>query len=186
MVADLEARTSRTVSFDRGDVTAVLNMIRNGLDFGQVHQHARGLVPSRLLAAYRYVERRRAESVESVEALLAHPNVDTLTAHGANARRLVPIPAFWIQRAITEQSPDVIAFVARYIRDEIDALETSVAVIEDQLAVPPSDDGEGHIALGRALYNPYDECLWDRPFYLPTRVGSLMPPRLADLLGEPT
>ncbi len=40
------------------------------------------------------------------------------------------------------------------------------------------------IRLGSRLYDPYAACLYGHQFFLPERVGALVPPRVRDLLGE--
>jgi hypothetical protein len=162
-------------------------MIRLGISFKDVHPHAPGLVPSRLLAAYDYLEQRRSESEDAFESLLASPTQEVLRTDGLLAARLVPIPTFWLSRAINEGSPEAPRQVSDYLHKEVHALASAVALVEHQLVTDPPDAGprcDEYIRLGRTLYNPYEECLWARPFYLPTRVGALMPPRAADLLGE--
>jgi hypothetical protein len=187
LLVELESLNSKSSTFDRGDVTAVMNMIRLGLDFAQVHQYAPGLLPGRLLAAYNYLERRRNESEDAFEALLANPTYDMLQAEEPLASRLVPIPTFWMSRAIKEGSTEDARAVAAYVHQEVSALASAVAVAERHLARKPPAKGanlDEYVRRGRILYNPYEECLWARPFFLPTRVGALMPPRVDDLLPK--
>jgi hypothetical protein len=195
LVEELKNLDSDLVEFDRGDVTAVLNMLRLGVYFSKVHAHAPGLKPARLRSAYIYIEERRTASQVAFEALLAAPSTDALLLHATAAKRLAPIPTFWLQRALLEGTPDAPEHIARYLREEIAALDLSVARVEQQLATlgehaltgtpeELEDEYAQCAALGHTLYNPYGECLWSRPFFIPPRVAALMPPRVADLVGE--
>lgn len=187
LVDELRSYEGDPIAFDRGDITAVLNMIRLGINFAAVRIPAPGLQPQRLLSAYTYLESRRLESSNAFEALLANPVLESLNSNSPLARRLVPIPTFWIERAIKSESPTAPAQVADYVQQEVRAMAAAVALEEHKLGDNPPTEGDRcdeFVSIGRVLYNPYDECLWARPFYLPSRVGSLMPPRVADLLGE--
>jgi hypothetical protein len=37
---------------------------------------------------------------------------------------------------------------------------------------------------GRVLYDPFGNGLWSHPYFLPYRIGVLVPSRVKDLLGE--
>jgi len=188
LLAELKNAGGDPVDFDRGDVTAVLNMIRLGISFAEVREPAPGLQAQSLLSAYHYLDERRMQSVNSFEALLANPTEETLALHERYSSRLVPIPTFWVSRTIREAEDPAPMQVARYVHQEVHALETAALTVEHLLEIDPPAEGdprrEEYVSIGRTLYNPYDECLWDRPFYLPPRVGTLMPTRVADLLEE--
>ena len=66
---------------------------------------------------------------------------------------------------------------------KVEAARKRADSIENALdrAVAPSSEA---IRLGAELYNPYDPTVWGGQYFIPVRVGELMPLRLASLLGE--
>jgi hypothetical protein len=69
------------------------------------------------------------------------------------------------------------------VAEKIARVREQVTQIESFLDKSSSPDAEA-VELGRLLYDPYDPTLWAHPYFAPTRVGELMPLRLAALLGE--
>lgn len=197
LITELENQSHDDSStFDRGDVTAVLNMIRLGLSFREVKAHAPGLVAERLLAAHRFLERRRDESAQAFVGLLNKPNHEAASASAPLASRLLPIPTFLVMHAINDNSerlyPNTASLdaVIHQVSHDVKAATKAANAVETRLHTLATAPGglaprpDVCVALGRSLYDPYDECLWSRPFFLPTRVGVLVPTRVADLLGE--
>jgi hypothetical protein len=198
LVADLEARTTRhTRTFERGDITAVLNVIRLGLSIDELLAQAPGAKPARLLAGYRALDAKRTAALASFHQLCENPTKAVLARHGARASTLLPVPTFRIAAALQAhlaEPSDV--FAASQLTSTVDKVRDlcthagAAVILEERLlttltATPRTAEIDYRAQLvGRNLYNPYEECLWSAQFYLPRRVGDLVPTRVADLLGE--
>lgn len=167
----------------RYDITAVLNALRCGVTVPELLTYAPGSDPACLLAAYRDLEGRRVASVNAWYALREDPSYSALTEHGPAAGLLLPAP---VKRIVSisgiVSAPTLARVIAQEDADVSRALR-SAAQVEADLArrTPPDECG---VALGAILHNPIQPGLWGHPYYLPPRVGTLSPLRVADLLGE--
>lgn len=196
-VSSLRAAGPPATEFERGDVTAVLNILRLGLNLPEMASFAPGLDPARLLGAYLYLAHRRDTSAASFAHLMKHHTMSEVDVHALRASRLVPVPTYRAVTAIRAYES------SRHSPADALALRTTLTRIKDMIA--KSRDLAAHaestlaamnpvhldettmttaVRLGRALYDPYDDCLWSAQFYLPQRVTDLVPGRVADLLEE--
>jgi hypothetical protein len=183
-VADLTQRAgTRRTAFDRGNLTAVLNSLRCGLSVDELFNVAPGLDPAGLLVAYQWVDTLRATSADAWKAIVAAPTLATVTTHGHEAAKLLPVPVRRMMATAEHVNAELLAAAAREAALRIAHTTTRAMLIESKLAhhTPPSPPA---VDLGRLLYDPYEPQLWGDPYFLPDRVGSLMPLRVADLLGE--
>lgn len=177
-----ELAPPRQGAASRSDVTAVLNALRCGLTVDELLDRARGLEPGRLLDAYRDLEARRAAAEEAWHSIVASPTLETFLRYGAEAGRLLPAAIAGL-RSVIRLNPASLSAATDQLAQRVDAARTRVQRLEDALdrLIPPSQRG---IVLGRRLYDPTGGGETSHPDYLPTRVGTLVPTRVASLLGE--
>lgn len=188
-VADLEQRVAtvpekkRSGSYDRNDVTALMNALRCGLDVDDLFSRAPGLRAGRMLAAYRELDELRQTSVRAWGEIVAGGSLEALVDWSAAASVLVPTPVRQLLPSATQMDDRALAERIDRVCERIERVASTVAELERRLddSVAPSAEA---IAIGRMLYDPYDPSLWADPYFLPERVGQLMPLRVADLLGE--
>jgi hypothetical protein len=181
-VADLARRCeARPAPHTRADVTAVLNALRSGLALDELLERAPGLRPGRLYGAHLTLDTHRASAVEAWEVLASHPTVDHLERLGADAARAVPVLVNRLRAAATID-PALLPRVAAQLVDDVARTRSTIARTESELDRCLDDDVAAEI--GRTLYDPTGDCLFARNDHLPTRVGALVPRRVAALLGE--
>lgn len=177
------AAKTKKVAFDRGDVTSVMNALRCGLTFAELQERAPGLKPARLLAAYLEVDRLRAQSVNAWLELVADGGLESIVNWASAAAVLMGTPVRRVQPISNNLSEELLRDRVKQVQERVLVTVRQGEKIEkvlDERRVNASDSVE----LGRLLYDPYDPSLWADPYFLPERVGTLMPLRLADLLGE--
>ena len=201
-------RTPR--KFERGDITATLNLLRLGITLEGIAPYAPGLKGPRLNAAYNDLESRLLASRNAFLHILDDPTSIESSDLAPLASRLAPVPTYHllaaalalrehtgsherVEATIDEVQRLMDLAAARVARAE-KTLETLTTRYEELLSVstftsPSSDPAVDEVAshavlLGKELYDPYDTCLWSDPFYLPRRLTDLVPGRVADLLGE--
>lgn len=192
-VADMRARAEanpapaskrkNAPAFDRNDVTAMINALRCGLTCADLLERAPGLKPHRIMAAYDEIERLRAQSVNAWHSLVADPTLESLVDWAAAASVLLPTPVRNLLPAAAAMDAEAMSDRVTKVAERVDAVTTQAVQVEKVLAGLEAPSAQG-IAIGRMLYDPYDPSLWADPHFLPPRVGTLMPLRLADLLGE--
>lgn len=170
--------------FTRTEVTALVNALRGGLDAIDLLRRAPGLVPGRLVAAYEHLEHERATSAAAWEAIVADPTPTVVLQNAAFAARLLPVVVVELAEYARRNDPQL----AR--RVQLAAREVArVAAVARRLEgwmddpVPHSMDAT---EVGRLLFDLEGPGLWSHNFFLPPRVGALVPVRLAALLGEQT
>lgn len=174
---------NKKLKHDRGDYTAILNAIRCGIDATTLTSMAPGLRPGRLLGAYDHLDSLRAASVAAWASIVADPTPTFLAAHMPLASLLLPVPLERIRSNALFSGGSTIPTDVAATDAVVQQLDARALLIESALRSDPADPIVA-VALGRDLYNPYDPTLWGDKHYLPARVGSLMPPRVAALLGE--
>lgn len=184
-VADLSARCDegQRARATRGDMTAVLNAMRCGLSVDELLQVAGGLRPGRLLVAYQELDRRLQGVVSAWAEIVNRPTIATLTEHASAATRLLPIPVHRILATAAYSPPQRLAENIRHAAAEVNRVGAAALALEQHLPLLRADDA---VAAGLELYNPYYPGLWGHPFFLPARVGALVPVRVRELLGERT
>jgi len=197
LLADLESRTKRVnKKFERSDVTALLNILRLGLTIDEVLPYAPGLKFDRLLGAARHIEQLRTLATTALIELIDDPTEENIAHFAKTAAQVAPAPTYRIVTAVREYhdnptpaNADRLEKVVAAIDTLIDQAQTTADQLEAHLEAfstsPRSEDSDAKaVELGRALYDPYDECIWGSQFYIPRRLTDLLPYRVSDLLGE--
>jgi hypothetical protein len=191
-VADLQALAaadrqprSPTGRPARHDTTAVLNALRCGLTARELTAVIPGTPPGALLHAYRDLHERLAASVTAWQALLDDPTQDALVTHAQAAAVLMPVPVYRLATVAAHAGASALAATAEALARQVAEHARLAAVIEEQLATRALAPAAA-VELGTRLHNPSEPALWGSPYFLPTRVTCLSPPRVADLLEERT
>ena len=188
-VADLQARAAVGVDaagrdFDRRDVTALVTALRCGLTVEELLARARGLRPARLLAAHRHLELARAAGQGAWQSIVATPTSAALAHFAPLAATLLPVIVGHLE-AIDRRTPRDLERGILTADAEISRTTQSVLLLEERLdaCTAPSDRGR---AIGSLLYDAYGDGAWALGTFLSPRVGTLVPLRVASLLGEDT
>lgn len=166
----------------RSDVTAVVNALRCGLTAAQLLERAPGLRADRLHAAYCELERRRYEASMAWTSIAISGRIDVFVEHREQAAKLLPAPVARLGEVMVECPADF-DLVLLQLAATVASTNAAVRRIERVIEAAPLDS-ERAVELGRALYNPNGAALTGRPDFLPHRVGTLVPPRVAALLDE--
>lgn len=173
-----------TRDFDRRDVTALVTALRCGLTLDELLARAHGLRPARLLAAHTHLEVARAAGEEAWRAIVDMATSAALAHYGPVAATLLPVIVSHLD-AIGQRTPSDLARSVLMADAEISRTTQSVLLLEERLdtCVAPSERGR---AIGGLLYDAYGDGAWALGTFLPRRVGTLVPLRVASLLGEDT
>ncbi len=190
LLADLELRAPGAeplapIEARRGDMTALLNALRCGLDAPDLFGRAPGLRPDRLIAAHAALDARRREAVEAWRLHRFHTDLSRcLATWGDTAAALVPVVIGRLRDARDHDTAELESLVAACASD-IDRVGRLAASVERDMSdpgVPP----RRRAALAGLLFGGAGAGLWHHECYLAQRVGSLVPVRVAALLGENT
>lgn len=168
---------------DRGDVTAVLNALRCGIGLDELRVLVPGVDVARLHVAYRRLDDRRVAALAAWDALCADPGGVAVSRLAQQAATLLPVPVYRLVRSPRLSGSDGLAGAVADATAAMARVGAQVEAVEARLASLRVPSPEG-VELGRVLYDPYTPGLWAHPYYRPTRVGTLMPLRVRDLLGE--
>ncbi len=180
-VRDLAALVvERDAEFRRSDVTAVLNALRCGLTVDSLLEQAPGLQPDRLFAAYLELDRLRFASEFAWTAIALSGTLETFHEHREEAAKLLPALIARLDEA-ERTDPENFDAVLLELAGAVSATGVAVERIEHVLCDASPDRA---VDLGRVVYNPDGSGLTSRADYLPSRVGTLVPTRVASLLGE--
>lgn len=185
LVADLEARATRTSRHTRDDITALMSLLRCGCELEAALRFAPGLRPAALLGAYRKVESRRSASVEAWQRIVADPTLPVWRVEHRAAGRLLPVAVERLVAAAGDEvsRPGSFEKAVLQVQKRIEDTILTAEEIERRCAqVRPTLPQLG--ALATTLFNPIGSCVYADPFYLPNRVSSVSPARVSDLLGE--
>lgn len=163
----------------RDDVTLVIDALRCALTAEELVAFAEGVEPARMLVAYRMVDEQRRHSVNAWRRIARSPHLVARGDTPALAARLLPVPIARLRETAETNPSGLPAAVARAVAQIADVAQRAKR-LEQQMLLDPQQ-AESH---GLLLYNPIDGGAWDLPYFLPPRVGTLSPARLADLLGE--
>jgi hypothetical protein len=174
---------AQVLPFERGDLTTVLNALRNGMHLDELVAVAPGVRPDRLLSAYRHIDTLRRRSVTSFVALCDRVDEHTTLEHGPHAALLMPVPTYRLIASLHDEPGDRRDTERGGIRAAVDAVVHEARRHEQDLC-SGRVDGDDAVRLGRVLYDPFGGGIWSNPYYLPDRVGALVPARVRDLLGE--
>lgn len=167
--------------FERRDVTVLITALRCGLSLPEVRAQAPGITPARLLAGHRELERRRAHAEAAWHALEADPTLDGLRRHGGAAAKLLPAVLTQLMAFVDDE--ERLGLEIARASDQIERTSRRVLLLEDRVA-GSTDDPDRARELGTLLYDVYGHGAWSLETFLPPRVGTLVPLRLAALLGE--
>lgn len=181
-VAELADRAAgATEPHTRRDTTAVLNALRGGLPPDELLERAPGLRPRCLHGAYQALEDRRARSARAWLAIMDHPTLDVLAVHHVAAARLMPV---LVERLLDAAmiDPQILPRLGGHIAMAVDETARAAQNIEHEL--DRCADPERRTSISRTLFDPIADCVYARADHLPVRVGSLVPTRVASLLGE--
>jgi hypothetical protein len=185
-VADLESLAGGPVSadvmHDRRDVTALVTALRSGLTVAELLANARGLKPLRLLAAHRTLETARLAGERAWCSIVEAPTSAALRRFGPIAATLLPVIISHLD-AIDHQSNRDLESSIRSVDAEIARTAQSVLLLEERLDQCPAPSDRGR-EIGALLYDGRGEGAWSLGTFLPPRVGTLVPLRVASLLGE--
>lgn len=185
-LADLESDAGlapgKIITHERGDLTTVLNALRNGMSYADLHVVAPGVVPRRLLSAYRHIDKLRVSSLEAFAELLKKPTAHSVHTSANLAAQLLPVPTYHLVAAISD-SPTKARATVRQIRANVATAVSTAAEFEDRLVAGILEADES-VRIGKVLYDPFAGGVWSHPYYTPPRVGTLVPDRVRDLLGE--
>jgi hypothetical protein len=187
LVADLQLRGSGEGSLDqiaprRGDMTAILNALRCGLDAPDLFGRAPGLRPERLLAAHAALDARRREAVSAWRVIASDPTSECLATWGDTAAALVPVVIGRLRDVPDVDAAELEALVAACAAD-IDRVGRLAASVERDMSEPGTPPRR-RAGLAALLYGSASSGLWHHECYLAQRVGSLVPVRVAALLSE--
>jgi hypothetical protein len=166
----------------RSDITAVLNALRCGLLVDQLLERAPGLKVARLYGAYHALEQLRARSEAAWSEILDHPTPDSIDAHGHEAAKLLPSIVGRL-RAVAGTTPSELGSVAAVVANDVRLTSSCVIAIE-QAMQRDAGQKQQRSDLRRLLYDPEGAGATSRPDFLSRRVGTLVPARVAALLGE--
>ena len=164
--------------FARNDVTWLMTALRAGADPDTIARVAPGVSTGRMLGAYRALEERRRQSQAAWVRISEDPSVPVVESDGPVAARLLPVP---VTRLRTGLAGDVGQILERLLLE----IDRSRAVADDISARAETASGRAEEVqlLGRRLWSPQVGCLYNDPYFLPSRVGELSPVRVSDLLG---
>jgi hypothetical protein len=180
-LAELAGRPAEPDRSSRRNTTAVLNALRCGLDVDGVLERAPGLRPADLLDAHAHLEDRRRASADAWAAITAERTADVVAGCGAAAARLVPVLVARLASVAETGDVDRLAHMIAEIIEEIAIVEVFARSCEAHMASATPLVRE---QLGRHLYDLHDPGLWSHTAFLAPRVGTLVPVRVAALLGE--
>lgn len=170
------------VAFRRSDVTAVLNALRCGLTVDELLEQAPGLQPRRLYSAYRQLEHLRCTSEFAWVAIAISGSIETFEEYAEEAAKLLPALVARLTE-VARSGPEEFDLVLLQLSAAVTSTGAAAQRIERVIEASP-DGSDRPIDLGRVLYDPTGAGLTSRPDYLPSRVGTLVPVRVAALLGE--
>lgn len=169
-----------TTEFDRRDVTALVTALRCGLSAEELLDAARGLKPSRLVAAYVELDRRRSISAGAWLAVTEDGTLGALEQYMMAASLLLPGILGQVVRDVRRTGDAQRVIVGAAAR--VNRATGEVLALEQGL-----DHGVTTLRareIGALLNDGHETGAWNLEAFLPSRVGSLMPLRVAALLGE--
>lgn len=166
----------------RSDVTAVLNALRCGLTVDELFDRAPGLHADRLYAAYCDLERRRAAAGVAWNEIAVAGRIDVFAEHRAEAAKLLPALVTRLDDIVVAE-PDEFDLVLVQLAAAVASTGAAARRIERVIEASEPESRRA-IELGRVLYHHGGEGVTGRPDFLAHRVGALVPPRVAALLGE--
>ena len=182
-VAELEVLSGDhdVEEFERRDVTVLITALRCGLTPDELLAQAPGVKPHHLLAAHRELEGRRLLAEHAWRTIALDPSPLAFETFAPCAAELLP--------AVVSQLVTVMHDTPRLVAATEDAVEQvtrttrRVQMLERRLGESLGDPHRSR-EIGTLLYDVRGQGAWSLPTYLPPRVGTLVPLRLAALLGD--
>jgi hypothetical protein len=172
-------------AYQRREITAVVTALRSSVTADEMLKSARGLRVEVVLAAYEEVELRRARAVDGWNAIVAEPAAKTLVEHGHAAAHLLPVAISRLRAIVLRDPADAAGFVECVDAFDRQVLLTRARALEVESVLSDGVAEQSVLAeCEHVLYDEYGEGLWSLGSFLPPRVGTLTPNRLAALLGE--
>lgn len=178
-----EAAKGKEGRFDRDDVTALLTALRCGTTFDQLLEIAPGVRYSRVLGAYRCLERQRSACVDAWEAIEDAPTFAAMRRNSDTAAKLLPLAVHRIFSSYETMRADGVAEAVAEMSAEVHRVRVLAHGLEAELAACKPGSSEG-IEIGSRLYNPISPGVYGHAFYLPDRISALTPIRVRELLGD--
>jgi hypothetical protein len=177
--------TTSGVTYERQHVTSLVTALRNGLTATQMVQMAPGLEPTALLAAHEDLDTRRQRSADAWAAIVASPDQATLAEHGPLAAALLPVIVIRLGALHLRRRTDapLLRSTILAIDDEVRRTVHSTVMLEERLDRGSLSDAQ-EAQVGEMLYDAFGEGAWSLSTFLAPRVGTLVPARVAALLGE--
>lgn len=167
--------------FERRDVTVLITALRGGLTARELMDQAPGARAPRLLAAHRELDGRRLLAEHAWRTIAIDPTLDTFTTFAPCAAEL--LPAVISHLSAYHHDPVRLAQAIGDAAEQVNRTTRRVLVLERRLTESVSDLERAR-ELGTLLYDVYGQGAWSLPTFLPPRVGTLVPLRLASLLGD--
>ena len=167
--------------FERRDVTVLLTALRCGLSPDELFAQAPGVKPWRLLAAHRELEGRRLLAEHAWRTIAVDPTPLAMETFAAQAAEL--LPAVISQLAPTMHDEHRLRAAIEDAAEQVNRTSRRVLMLERRLA-DATDHPDAARELGTLLYDVYGNGAWSLPTYLAPRVGTLVPLRIAALLGD--
>jgi hypothetical protein len=170
---------------ERQHVTSLVTALRNGLTAEQMLQMAPGLRPAELVAAYDALEARRVTAAAAWRAIVDAPDQVTIAEHGPAAAVLLPVIVIHLGSLQLRRRTDAPALRATVhsIDDEIIRTVHSTVLLEERLDAGTLSAAQ-EAQVGEMLYDGFGEGAWSLSTFLAPRIGTLVPARVAALLGE--
>lgn len=181
----VEVPGHKAVPYERQHVTTLVTSLRNGLTAAQMLEMAHGLHPGALLAAHDALEARRRVSADAWHTIVACPDQATLAEFGPLAAMLLPVIIVHLGTLRLRRRTDAPHLRAMIlgIDDEVRRTVTTTMLLEEHLDAGGMTQGQQAQA-GEMLYDAFGEGAWSLSTFLAPRVGTLVPARVAALLGE--
>jgi hypothetical protein len=168
----------------RANTTAVVNALRSGIGAVALLELVPGTPATELLAAYELLSDGLRASAQDWAAIVTEPALAGVLVVATSASVLMAVPMHRIATISANGRGCTLTTAVVAISASVGEHTRRAEAVERALAQCPPQDLRRRIALGAQLHNPLDPALWGSPYYLPSRVTTLSPRRVADLLGE--
>jgi hypothetical protein len=173
------------VEYARHHVTALLTGLRNAVGADDLLAKAPGLRANVLVAAYDDVDACRRAATDAWSMLVANPTAEMLDEVGATAARLLPVVISRLRALRVRRAPDAptLSRVVARIDEEIQRTQARASELEAMMqALPVGSTASDRVA--ELLFDGCGDGIWSHGTFLAPRVGTLIPARVASLLGE--
>ena len=181
----IDSSTAGRMEYARHHVTALITGLRNAVSADELLAKAPGLRPDVLVAAYDDVEHSRREAARAWTMLVTNPSIGTLEDVGPIAAGLLPVVISRLNALRLRRAPDAPALsrVVARIDEEIQRTQSRAVELEAMMQELPVDSNASE-RVAELLYDGCGDGIWSYSTFLAPRVGTLIPARVASLLGE--